>query len=164
LEVQVTAAKNSWKREAFTDGRPIPYQGTFSQPEFEKICEGLIPKVMEDKWFIYFEEPYLFLYRSWTGQRVYRVTLIASNNGASVAEALCVSEVLEKSGRAYEAELLDFLISNLLLGMTKPFPIPVGAKNPGTGLLQHVIAGTGFPQSHPEAATVRRNRWKFWRK
>jgi hypothetical protein len=113
---------------------------------------------MEDKWFIYFEEPHVFLHRSWTGRPVYRVTLTASDNGASVAEALCVPEVLEKSGPAYEAELLDFLVSNLLLGMTKPLPIPAGAKNPETGLLQHVTSGTGFPQSYPQAVSVRRNQ------
>jgi hypothetical protein len=131
-QAQVTATKDSWKREAFTVGRPIPYQGTFSRQEFEKIREGLIPKVMEDKWFIYFEEPYLFLHRSWTGKPVYRVTLAASDNGAAVAEALCVSDVLEEVGPAYKAELLDFLISNLLLRKAKPFPMPVDAKNPGS--------------------------------
>ena len=157
----MTATKDSWKRESFTDGRPIPYQGTFSRQEFEKIREGLIPKVTEDKWFIYFEEPHLFLHRSWTGQPIYRLTLTAS---ACVAEALCAPQVLEKTWPAYEAELLDFIVSNLLLGKTKPFPVPARARNPESGLFQHVVSGTGFPQSYPGIAAASRRWWKFWRK
>jgi hypothetical protein len=111
----MAAAKDSSKRIPFTVGRPIPYHKTFSLDELAKIRAGLIPEVMEDKWFIYFEEPHLYLHRSWTGQPVYRLTLIANGDGASVTEALYVPEVLEQTGPENQASLLDFLVSNLLL-------------------------------------------------
>lgn len=41
---------------------------------------------MEDKWFIYYEEPHLFLHRSWTGQPVYKLTLKDLLDGAEVTE------------------------------------------------------------------------------
>jgi hypothetical protein len=44
------------------------------------------------------------------------VALVANGDGGSVTEALCVVEEIEKTGPEYQAKLLDFLISNLLLG------------------------------------------------
>jgi hypothetical protein len=155
----MAVTKNTWKRIPFRSGIPIPFQATFSLEEVGKLREGLVPDVMEDKWLVYFEDPHLFLHRSWTGQPVYRVTLAASGQGASVEEALCVAEAVEETGPEYQGKLLDFLISNLLLGKVKPFPIPPGAWEARPGLLQHGVAGTGFPQ----AGTMRRRWWRLWR-
>lgn len=159
----MAATKDRWKRIAFTEGVPIPFEAAFTREEFDRIREGLVPEVMEDKWFMYFEEPHLFLHRSWTGSPVYRVGLAAdAEGGAAVTEALCVAEALEKSERAYQAALLDFLIANLLLGKAKPFPVPPGAWEGRAGLLQHAVAGTGFPQT-PGRVRRRRMWWRFWR-
>lgn len=103
----MAATKESWKRIPFASGVPIPFQETFLREEFDRVRKGLVPEVMEDKWFIYFEEPYLFLHRSWTGEPVYRLTLVADGEGASVAEALCVGKQVEKTGPEYQAALLD---------------------------------------------------------
>jgi hypothetical protein len=144
------AIADSWKREPFTTGLAISYKERFSEVEYIKLQEGLIPRAMEDKWFVYFDEPYLFFHRSWTGKPVYRVRLSAHADGATVTEALCVSDVLELTGAAYQVRLLDFLISNLLLGKAKPFPLPDGLVEPAKGVLQHAISGTGYPQALPE--------------
>jgi hypothetical protein len=155
----MAATKDRWKRIPFTSGVAIPFQAVFSHEDADKLREGLIPEVMEDKWFIYFEDPHLFLHRSWTGQPVYRVTLAANGEESSVIEALCVAGAVEETTPEYQASLLDFLISNLLLGKTKPFPVPPGAWEARPGLLQHVAAGTGFPQS----GIARRRWWRWWR-
>jgi hypothetical protein len=60
------ASQTSWKCEPFNEGVPIPYQAAFDSGQFARLKEGLVPQQMEDKWFIYYEEPYLFLHRSWT--------------------------------------------------------------------------------------------------
>jgi hypothetical protein len=146
----VRAIANSWKREPFTIGAAIPYQDRFSESEYAKLQEGLIPGVMEDKWFLYFEEPYFFLYRSWTGQPVYRARSSACGDGATVAEALYGPGVLEANGPVYQARLLDFLISNVLFGKAKPFPVPDGFVEQAKGAFQHAISGTGYPQVVPE--------------
>ena len=155
----MAATKDSWKRIPFTKGVAIPFQATFSREDADKLREGLVPEVMEDKWFIYFEEPYLFLHRSWSGQPVYRVTLAEGGNGASVLEALCVAETVEETGPEYQATLLDFLINNLLLGKATLFPFPPGGWEARPGLLQHGVAGTGFRQ----VGTMRRRWWHLWR-
>src|SRR6516225_2854778 len=100
---------------------------------------------MEDKWFIYYEEPHLFLHRSWTGLPVYRLTLKNVSDGAEVPEALRSTDHVSRLSPDYEAEIVDFLVSNLLLGKTKPFPVIRGLTT-SPGLFQH-IAGTGFPES-----------------
>lgn len=158
----MAATRDDWRRIPFTSGSPIPFQATFSRQEWDRLREGLIPEAMEDKWFVYFEEPHLFLHRSWTGQPTYRVRLVPYDDGAAVAEALCVPEVLEESSAEYEAKLLDFLISNLLLGKAKPFPVPPGARKSESGLLQHTISGTGFPQTDPAKHKPRRKWWRLW--
>jgi hypothetical protein len=148
----VRANPNSWKRDPFTTGEAIPYQDRFSETEFAALQDGLIPQAMEDKWFVYFEEPYLFLHRSWTGEPVYRVRLSTDADGVNVAEALCVVEILNPAMADYQARLLDFLIGNLLLGKAKPFPLAGGFVDPeNEALLQHAIAGTGYPQVEAES-------------
>jgi hypothetical protein len=81
---------------------------------------------MEDKWFIYYEAPHLFLHRSWTGKPVYRVMLQISVDGARVVEALWSKDLAESSDLDldYQVQLIDFLISNLLLRQRKPLPCP----------------------------------------
>ena len=118
----------------FISGVPTPFAATFSREDFEKIRVGVVPEIMEDKWFVYFEEPHLFMHRSWTGLPVYRLTLAVHGDGASVVEALCVAEALEEYDSEYHANLLDFLISSLLLGKAKPFPVPAGTRKSKTGI------------------------------
>jgi hypothetical protein len=142
------ATPHSWDRQPFTDGRAIPFQQRFTAAEFERLQDGLIPRAMEDKWFVYFEAPYLYFHRSWTGQPVYRVKLVPEGEGATVAEAeLAPGTTFED---AYAASLLDFLIANLLLGKAKPFPLPESHSEPAKGVFQHHIAGTGYPQGKPK--------------
>jgi hypothetical protein len=157
--MRVIATKDSWKRIPFTNGAPVPYHSAFSRDELDRLRDGLVPEVMEDKWFAYFEDPYLFLHRSWTGEPVYRVTLAAGGDGTSVTEALCVAKVIEETSADYQAQQLDFLISDLLLGKNKPFPVPPNGWEARPGLLQHTVAGTGFAQR----PIARRRWWQLWR-
>jgi hypothetical protein len=43
--------------------------------------------------------------------------------------------------------MLDLLISNLLLGEDKPFPMPLDAPDLPAGAFQHVISGAGYPET-----------------
>lgn len=155
----MAANVESWKTEPFGKVEPIPYESHFTEAEFDKLQQGLIPKQMEDKWFIYFDDPLLAFHRSWTGQPVYRVKLERAGEEAFVVEAVCAEDVLAKSERAYQAKMLDFIVSNLLLGQRKPFPVAAGVAQEIPGLYQHAVVGRGYP----ETVAPRKHWWEFWR-
>jgi hypothetical protein len=158
----MSACADSWKRTPFTAGVPVAYSPDFTVGEVQKLERGLIPGAMEDKWFVFFEAPYLFLHRSWTGEPVYRVELVRTASGARVKEALVsTGNVADAAERAYQALLLDFIVSNLLLGKDKPFPRPPGLKEPAPGVFQHHIAGTGYPE---KKSARKAPWWRFWRR
>ena len=145
----MSASATSWKRLPFVDGVVVPYRSVFNADQFSRLVEGLVPCKMEDKWFIYYEEPDLFLHRSWTGQAVYRVKLKRSTEGAEVEEALWSKELAETSKLdvQYQGQLVDFLISNLLLQQNKPFPTPPGLDDKKQRLFLHTLSGTGSRKS-----------------
>ena len=41
----------------------IALDRTYTAPEFERLKAGHIPEAMEDKWFVFYEEPWLYLHR-----------------------------------------------------------------------------------------------------
>lgn len=155
------AEATSWKREPFKAGVPVPCSLSLTPEEFEQVQVGLVPLEMEDKWFIYFEAPFLYLHRSWTGQPVYRLKFVVQEAGATVEEALWSDELANstKEERSYQALLIDFLISNLLLGRRKPFPKPVGVREPAAGIYQHHVSGTGYREV---AVGKKKPWWKLW--
>ena len=157
----MTASSTSWKSEPFQEGIPIPYQAVFTGEEFARLKTGLIPQQMEDKWFIYYEEPHLFFHRSWTGKPVYRLTIKSTPKEAQIVEVLW-SKDLEAASNAdpnYQAQLVDFLLSNLLLGQQKPFPVPPGLKEPAPGVFQHSFSGSGYREV---AGQAKKPWWRIW--
>ncbi len=147
----VAAAATSWKREPFTEGIALAYRAEFGAVQFERLRQGLVPQQMEDKWFVYYDEPFLYWHRSWSGKPVYRVELAFADGtarvvGAQISKALGASEAELK----HQALMLDFLISNLLLGQSKPFPRPPGLQEPKPGVFQHHVAGTTYPERDSE--------------
>ena len=155
------ASATSWKHEPFKDGALLAYRAVFDSRQFARLKDGLIPEQMEDKWFIYYEESHLFFHRSWTGQPVYRVTLKNVPNGDEVREALWSKDPDDASGFGpdYHVQLLDFLVSNLLLGQAKSFPVPGDLTEPMRAVFQHHISGTGYSESRTE--TKKQKPW--WR-
>lgn len=68
------AERGSWQVLPLPSLREeLKFKAVFTDAEIEKISYGLIPEQMEDKWFIYLENGWLFFHRSWTGVCVYRL-------------------------------------------------------------------------------------------
>jgi hypothetical protein len=153
-DAQRKAAMDGWRRRC----KPMPahdeqlrWQRIFSAEEWQQLCRG-VPLRMENKWFIFVENLTIHCHRSWTGYCIYQVAV------RQVAEGYAVQQVTVNrdpeqyrwTDNKYDLALLDFLISNLLLGQQKPFPLPPGVKpaeTPGMGILQHYVAGTGYPET-----------------
>jgi hypothetical protein len=156
----VKAHPESWKRVPFTSGVPVPFSSSFTLEEFDRIAAGLVPQQMEDKWFIYYEPPYLIFHRSWTGQPVYRLMFATRGDRAVVEEALISRDVADVriESAEYHGLLVDFLISNLLLGKGKPFPVPEHLLF-ASPVYQHHVCGTA---NEEYVVAAKKPWWRLW--
>jgi hypothetical protein len=138
---------------------------SYTHAEFEEIKRGMIPGEMEDKWFIFFEEPWLYFHRSWTGLGVYGVEFRTSDHGASVVASWVGGSAgphVEPS-RDYHRAMLRFLIDALLLGKPASFPIPCDLPQElPQGLYQHHVAGSAYVEAAFPVSQASHHAW--WRR
>lgn len=119
------ATRSSWKTAGLDRPLdPVDYTDTFTDAEFAGIQRGLVPKDMDDKWFIFFEDPILYLHRSWTGNLIFTVELSAVPGGARVLHAYVVrdQDTYSRASNEEAAKLLPWLVRGLLLRQDFPFP------------------------------------------
>jgi hypothetical protein len=166
-----TARKDSCENKTMPQETAIlGYTGEFSSEEFDRISRGLIPYAMEDKWFIYLDGNTLYMHRSWTGNCIYQVEFEAVAEKHIVRCALVNRDQTQykSTDDVYDAALLHFLISNLLLGKQDEFPVPGAvSKRYAKGSFQHNVSGTAYPEklldSNPPNTPVScKPWWKLW--
>ena len=100
-----TATKDRWKI------LPLPVERenfsldiVFSNGEAERVKRGNIPEEMGDRWFIYFDEGWLYFHRSWTGACIFGVKLDVIPAGLKASNCW-VSRVQDQySSRDLEAD------------------------------------------------------------
>jgi len=135
---------------------PVPYDGpfrtvpcaeAFTAAECVRLRQGLLPQSMDDKWAVRFEEPFLYLHRSWTGLLCYRLRLDGSAGGGRIGEALASSHVQMVHGPDYEGALVSFLLRGTMLRQAVSFPVPASGVPGPEGLYQHAVSGTAFPET-----------------
>lgn len=136
----------------------------YSPDEYRQLQQGLIPQVMEDKWFVYHQDHVLHFHRSWTGFCIFQVFFRETEVGAQVYQIL-VSRDFEQYRESNEEEdlaLLRYLIEALMLGKELPYPSPGGVQGPVQSALsqRHLAGRTGSERqgAFPPAATRRRKR------
>jgi hypothetical protein len=119
------ATRASWKNTPLPTKRArLQLERSFSPEEQRRLALGLVPEEMEDKWFIFLEDGWLYFHRSWTGKCLYTVRLRADGEGGAIEEAWVNREPEEYKATddAYDARLLGYIIDRLLLGRSVPFP------------------------------------------
>lgn len=149
MKESMAATRDSWKSVLLGSTVPLPYSATFAADEAILLRRGLVPRQMEDKWFIFWEGDSLFLHRSWSGQGIYRVDFRQAGNDLEVTRALVTAGTLQYRRRAdhEEVALLDFLIRGLLLHQPVAFPVPADEPMYGVpGVYQANVTGTGYPE------------------
>jgi len=102
----------------------IDYRRTFSPQEFEKLKQGLTASSMDEKWNAYFHGGSFYMFRSWTGSCIYDFQLKYTEDGYRVENTRVNrnQDQYKATDNDYDVLLLDSLISNLILGESKPFP------------------------------------------
>jgi hypothetical protein len=111
------AKPTSWTTFPIDNPKRIAINLRFTQEQFEKIQRGLIPDTMDDKWFIYFENDWLYFHRSWTGYGVYKCKVDRDESGYFISE-LWAERNAEKYGLVddkKDVELFSRMIVILLL-------------------------------------------------
>ncbi len=58
----------------------------FTDEQFSELKKGFIPYQMEEKWFIYFEDDWLYFHRSWTGYGFYKAQILKVEEGYTIKE------------------------------------------------------------------------------
>ncbi len=136
--------KHDWK----TTDKPknyvqLSFEYVLDNEEFELVKNGLKPVEMEDKWFIYFEDDWLYIHRSWTGYLIYWLKF-DDNNSVIESYVSRQAEEYNNDDLEYDKELCQFLIEAFLLNRSTKFPIRQGDSDSyPRGIYQHHIAGTG---------------------
>jgi hypothetical protein len=104
--------------------RPLPrlrvqilFERSFTQQEFLRVSQGFLAESMDDRWNIFFKDPWLSVVRSWTGFCIYKAWIERNGAEYKVAKVL-----INRDRRQYgdvdtreEAKLLSFLIDETLL-------------------------------------------------
>lgn len=114
-----TARRSDWTNKPMAATRTrIPVELHYGPGEMEAIRLGFIPDVMEDKWFIIFENQMLYCFRSWTGYEIYRAHFLALENEYVVREIVACRdlEFYLNTDDDYDIGQFQFLIDRLLLG------------------------------------------------
>lgn len=117
----------------------------FTRKEFEQMTRGLIPEQMEDKWFIYFEDNWLYFHRSWTGYCIFQVKFRERDEKKEIDQILVSRDVEQyrDSSDEHDLLLLKYLIDSLLLWNEADFPLGDEADEVTGALHQHHLVGRG---------------------
>ena len=122
----------------------------FTLSEVERITNGLIPIGMEDKWFIFYADSWLYFHRSWTGVLIYALKLDRSPVDGRIVKSWVNRDPEQYRERDidYDRRLVDFLIRAFLLGENAKFPIRkehLGSE--ANGAYQHKVVGRAYPET-----------------
>ncbi|MGF6226235.1 hypothetical protein QFZ27_000190 [Inquilinus ginsengisoli] len=112
------ATRSSWKTMPCPTFREdLGLSLTFSDADGEKLRLGHIPEDMDDKWFIFFQDGWLYFHRSWTGDCIFGLRLDGFPSGVRVVESWASrdKERYNSVGVERERELVRQLIRTRLL-------------------------------------------------
>lgn len=107
--------KKGWKVLPFPEQRErLPLELSLTHDEFKAVKKGFVPKEMEDKWFLDFEDGWLSFYRSWTGYCVFRVKFREDGDKVHVTEAWAGRDRSQYKGKELgdEVRLIKDILRN----------------------------------------------------
>jgi hypothetical protein len=111
------ATKDTWINLPIDNPKQLEIYLEFTESQFNKIKNGLIPEEMEDKWFIYYEEGFLHFHRSWTGYGLFKAKITKEPTGYIIRDFLVERNIEKYSNLDDDGDrtTLKLLISKGLL-------------------------------------------------
>jgi len=119
------AKPQDWKIEPLPDIYvTVDLNLSYSKSEKKKIIMGLIPKVMEEKWFVFFDQEVLNFHRSWKGHCIYRVYCCDDGDKFVLthADVNRNPEQYKETIDEFDQQMIPYLIDILLLKKQAKFP------------------------------------------
>ena len=120
------AKQPDWKTEPLPDNHiTIGLNLTYSKYDQQKIIAGIIPKQIDDKWFVYFDKEILSFHRSSTGFCIFRVHTRDDSDLFILthAEVNRDQEQYEVLNEELDRQMISNLIDILLLQKEACFPL-----------------------------------------
>ena len=106
------------KHEPIDKPKRIDIQLYFTNEEFVKLTRGFIPQQMEDKWFIYYDEGWLYFHRSWTGFGIYKAQIFKEHDGYLIKDFWAERNFVKyQGGDCSDEYYFPELIADTLLGV-----------------------------------------------
>ena len=105
---------------------------------------------MEERWFVYFENGWLHLHRSWTGSLIYCLRLDDCPAGVRVIDSWVNrdSRQYRETDLAYDRLMLDSLLQRVILQHDAAFPVRSADHSDGApGFYPHHTVGRGYPEN-----------------
>ncbi|MBP6978226.1 MAG: ADP-ribosylglycohydrolase family protein, partial [Bacteroidales bacterium] len=118
-EMAEIATRSTWKNIPIDDPKRIDISLHFTDKQFSRLINGLIPQQMEDKWFVFYEDGWLYFHRSWTGCGIYKAQLHKERQGYSIKDFF-VERNMGKYSNTDDDEDIEkfrFLVIRGLLGI-----------------------------------------------
>ena len=147
-----TAKPTDWKTHSLPSKKAtIHLDRIFSPHEMKRICRGILPRQMEDKWFIYWKDETLYFHRSWTGYCIYIVRFVPESDTFRMIEADANRDPKQykETSDERDAEMISYLIDVLLLHQNAVFP----SDEPSSGkkaLMNWSQVGRAMLGQHPD--------------
>ena len=148
------AGPTDWKTEPLPAERTtIALDRLFSPREMDRIRVGCIPEMMEDKWFVYWQDDTLYFHRSWTGYCIYVVHFVRESEAWRMVRADVNRdyEQYQYTNDDYDARMISYLIDLLLLHRPADFPDSPTEDDDSdaSGLRQWATVGRASLGTHP---------------
>ena len=109
--------RSDWKTKPLTLKREkLGYEKFFSDADAEKLLNGYKPRDMDDKWFVYSEDGWIYFVRSWTGNHIFGLKLHPTAvGGAKVIESWFNSnpQDFRSLGEKENIRLIDSIIEKM---------------------------------------------------
>jgi hypothetical protein len=114
----VIAERNNWNTKPMILPYRIKLFIKFNHKEVDKIKIGYIPEDMDDKWFIFVENNWIYFHRSWTGNLIYKCQIHQIKNNNYEIQDFMVERDLERYGNLddkLDKKLLKHLFNSYLI-------------------------------------------------
>ncbi|TLM72996.1 hypothetical protein ACONUD_07400 [Microbulbifer harenosus] len=113
---RIVVKKEDWKvKNLPIEREDLGYSNFFWDSDAEKIMSGHLPTSMDDKWFVYSENGWVYFVRSWTGHYIFAFQLTGSSAGGSRVISSWVNtnpEQYRSQSRESDVQLLNDVISS----------------------------------------------------